>query len=556
MKLHELEVGDARAGQKRERDAVAGGDGRIGRLAEDLSGAAGREQRGRRARLDQPAVAVEESDATRRARRSTIACTTVAWSIDRQRRRRAEPRGQHAADLPSGGVCGVQHAPHRVRALARQMRRAVRQRGRTRRPTRAARRRSAAPRCDQDVHGLRVAQAVAGRDRVGGVQRRRVVGADRCRNAALRVASAARAGSALVSTRTRPCACERDRRPQAGDAAADDEEVGAKLVGHQRPCSTCLLRWSPINFNRIMIDANRKPSPGRERLSDSHRRPGDRTAYDVLIGPGLLSDVSASRGRAARRNRRGRQLRPGLAPAWPPAAGQRGRAARCSFPTASAQRRSPRSARLYDAFVAPGARSRRAPSSRSAAAWSATWRALPPRPTCVASDSSRCRRRSWRRWIARSAARPASTCARARTSSARFIRRRWSSAIPTCCARCRAREFRVGLYEVRQVRHHRVAAAVRPRDVSGLMPCSITTSWSSRRSWPNAAGSRRRVVTEDERESGLRRILNFGHTVGHALEALTRYRRFRHGEAIGYGMLAAARLSAARGMMSRDEAVA
>lgn len=58
------------------------------------------------------------------------------------------------------------------------------------------------------------------------------------------------------------------------------------------------------------------------------------------------------------------------------------------------------------------------------------------------------------------------------------------------------------------------------------------------------------VVTGDERESGPRRVLNFGHTIGHALEAITRYRRFRHGEAIGYGMLAAAHVSAARGALS------
>jgi 3-dehydroquinate synthase len=61
------------------------------------------------------------------------------------------------------------------------------------------------------------------------------------------------------------------------------------------------------------------------------------------------------------------------------------------------------------------------------------------------------------------------------------------------------------------------------------------------------------VVSEDERESGPRRILNFGHTIGHALEAVTRYRRFRHGEAIGYGMLAAAHISTARGAMPADD---
>ncbi len=50
------------------------------------------------------------------------------------------------------------------------------------------------------------------------------------------------------------------------------------------------------------------------------------------------------------------------------------------------------------------------------------------------------------------------------------------------------------------------------------------------------------IVSSDERESGLRKILNFGHTVGHALEAASEY-QLRHGEAIAWGMLVAARLS-------------
>jgi 3-dehydroquinate synthase len=48
------------------------------------------------------------------------------------------------------------------------------------------------------------------------------------------------------------------------------------------------------------------------------------------------------------------------------------------------------------------------------------------------------------------------------------------------------------------------------------------------------------VVSADERESGERRILNFGHTIGHALEAETGYKKLLHGEAIGWGMIAAA----------------
>jgi len=47
------------------------------------------------------------------------------------------------------------------------------------------------------------------------------------------------------------------------------------------------------------------------------------------------------------------------------------------------------------------------------------------------------------------------------------------------------------------------------------------------------------VVGKDERESGLREILNFGHTFGHALESVTRYRRFQHGEAVAWGMMCA-----------------
>jgi 3-dehydroquinate synthase len=56
-----------------------------------------------------------------------------------------------------------------------------------------------------------------------------------------------------------------------------------------------------------------------------------------------------------------------------------------------------------------------------------------------------------------------------------------------------------------------------------------------------------KVVVEDERESGWRAVLNFGHTVGHAIEMLTEYRQYLHGEAVAMGMAFAARLCRARG---------
>ena len=57
------------------------------------------------------------------------------------------------------------------------------------------------------------------------------------------------------------------------------------------------------------------------------------------------------------------------------------------------------------------------------------------------------------------------------------------------------------------------------------------------------------VVRRDERESGLRMILNFGHTVGHALEQATRYKAMLHGEAVGWGMVAALYLARGGGRL-------
>ena len=112
------------------------------------------------------------------------------------------------------------------------------------------------------------------------------------------------------------------------------------------------------------------------------------------------------------------------------------------------------------------------------------------------------------------------------------------------------REFRAGLYEVIKYgviaepslldRVQNCTSAIFDRDASAIAPLVMAS-----------CRIKAAVVSDDEREAGRRRILNFGHTVGHALEAVTKYKQFRHGEAIGYGMLAALSIGVTRGVTPR-----
>jgi 3-dehydroquinate synthase len=123
---------------------------------------------------------------------------------------------------------------------------------------------------------------------------------------------------------------------------------------------------------------------------------------------------------------------------------------------------------------------------------------------------------------------------------------------PELLATLPRREFRAGLYET--IKYgviasrplfdavHESLSALFARDAAALM-----------RIIAESCQIKARVVAEDEHETGVRRTLNFGHTVGHALEAVTKYRRFRHGEAVGYGMLAAAHIGADRGAMPASD---
>lgn len=114
------------------------------------------------------------------------------------------------------------------------------------------------------------------------------------------------------------------------------------------------------------------------------------------------------------------------------------------------------------------------------------------------------------------------------------------------------REFRAGLYEV--VKY----GVISSRPLFDRLSTGLTALFARDHAAlvaviAESCRIKAAVVHADEREAGPRRALNFGHTAGHALEAVTRYRRFRHGEAVAFGMLAAAHLGVARGTMPASD---
>ena len=105
------------------------------------------------------------------------------------------------------------------------------------------------------------------------------------------------------------------------------------------------------------------------------------------------------------------------------------------------------------------------------------------------------------------------------------------------------REFRAGLFESLKcgvIGSPELFRRLQNTQIKKLRADSATLEWMIAESVKLKA----EVVSSDEREGGLRRVLNFGHTIGHALETETRYRRFLHGEAVAWGMIAATRIAA------------
>lgn len=123
---------------------------------------------------------------------------------------------------------------------------------------------------------------------------------------------------------------------------------------------------------------------------------------------------------------------------------------------------------------------------------------------------------------------------------------------PAFLATLPRREFRAGLYEV--VKYGMACSpTLFDRLQKQLTPLFARQPGALIPIIEESCRIKARIVSEDEREAGPRRVLNFGHTAGHALEAATKYRRFRHGEAVAYGMLVAAEVAVRRGALAESD---
>ena len=122
------------------------------------------------------------------------------------------------------------------------------------------------------------------------------------------------------------------------------------------------------------------------------------------------------------------------------------------------------------------------------------------------------------------------------------------------------REFRAGMAEV--IKYGVIGDAVLFTDLEGAAAQQPGDGLGRRealgdvrlqRLLERSAAAKARIVAADEREGGLRAILNYGHTLGHVVETLCGYGTFLHGEAVGMGMLAAGELSLLMGLWSQAD---
>ena len=327
----------------------------------------------------------------------------------------------------------------------------------------------------------------------------------------------------------RPLARDRERFEALH---AEREPIYAR-ARRRRPALRPTRGWSAGRCRRCSGSASCRTGPGwpgrtapRASTRPSWGRGSSAQAGGRSQGRALLRRRHDGRGPLRRRRRAGgRTGRRGARGAGKDAGRGRASAARARA-AGDAPRRPP---------GRPRRRRRRATSAASA-----------PPPTSAGWRWCRCRRRSWRRWTPPTAARPASTSPRPRTTSAHTTCRAPCWPTRPRLRRCPPRSWRPA--SSRWSRRRCIAGGElweRVRGLGDLDPADLDAVVFA------CARTKLEVVAADERDAGRRAVLNLGHTVGHAIEAATGYERYRHGEAVGLGLLAALRLSGAGEL--RDE---
>jgi 3-dehydroquinate synthase len=131
---------------------------------------------------------------------------------------------------------------------------------------------------------------------------------------------------------------------------------------------------------------------------------------------------------------------------------------------------------------------------------------------------------------------------------------------PSTLATLPEREFRAGMAEV--IKYGVIGdaelfsdllTAAEHEPAAGLSSLASVGTERLQSLLERSAAAKAQVVAADEREGGLRAILNYGHTLGHVVEALCGYGTYLHGEAVGLGMIAAGEVSLAMGLWSQED---
>ena len=535
MELHELQVDDLGAGLERHGNSVSRGDVRVRRFVIDLTRSTRREKHASGARHGHSAV-IEEKPRAEAASVFDHEADDPRMILGRHARQLRSALPEHPADLATGCIVRVQNSSRAMRRLHRERRLPVRRAVESNTP-RHQLSNEAGTVLDENLDCEWIAESVAGRNRVCRMQLRCITRTDGRRNASLRMTGVAFSGSGLGEDEHVAVIGDLRGRTQRGDAAADDEKVRAKLqaaadaailpsqktMRSRQPQAEAVQLQVRTSTGTYTIEIAAGSSNRLRVIMDAARVPARRFIVSSQIVWGFHGDDLRS---AA-------DEEPIL------------------LPDGERYKQLATVGRIYDALI-------RANADRSSAiiaigggvtgdiagfAAATYLRGIPvvqvPTTLLAQVDSAVGGKVGVNHPMGKN------LIGAFHPPAAVIIDPSLLSTLPR-------REFRAGLYEV--VKYGVIASrALFDRTASELTPVFAREPAALLPIVSESCRIKAEIVEQDERESGVRRLLNFGHTAGHALEAVTKYRRFLHGEAVAWGMLAAAELAATRGALPKED---